>query len=124
MNFDKFLNPERKPPACFTMEGFGDAEFKMRVVSREEEKEIRENYPDESDRMDAIVAYALESPSMRSTEFLDKLKAKEGRTILDPLDALRTVFAANECNTLFHEYSELAGLTVKPIEKIGEIKNE
>lgn len=123
-NFDSFLNPQRKPHAKFSLIGFED-EFELKVVSREEERMIVEQYPDvdQADKLDLYLAYALVNPPLLKKEFLDALSKREGRPILDALEAIHTVFTANECNMLFAKYQELADLTVKPREKIDKIKN-
>lgn len=123
-SFDSFLNPQRRPHAKFRLAGFSD-EFEMKVVSREEERLINEQYPDAdtADKFDLLIAYALVNPPLLKREFLDALSKREGRPVLDALDAVHTAFTANECNALFAKYQELADLTVKTREKINKIKN-
>lgn len=124
-SFDSFLHPERKSHAKFKMRGFGDAEFEMRVVSREDEALIRNQYPnaDLADQMDLMLAFSLVNPPLLKKEFLDALSKREGRPILDPLEAFQAVFDANETKFLWSKYSELADLTVNTEKKIEEIKN-
>lgn len=123
-SFDSFLHPRRRPHAKFRLAGFAD-EFEMKVVTREEERLIAEQYPDagQSDKLDLLIAYALVNPPLLKKDFLDALSKREGRPVLDALDAIHTVFTANECNMLFAKYQELADLTVKVDKKIEDLKN-
>lgn len=124
-SFDSFLHPERKPHAKFKMQGFGDAEFEMKVVSREEEKLISEQYKDlsQSDAIDLLLAFSLVNPPLLNKAFLDDLEKREGRRIMDPLEVIHVVFTANECNFLYSKYRELADLTVNANEKVNDLKN-
>lgn len=109
---EAFLKPRTKENIRFVLsdefcgEDGESAVWEMRVLSARELCEIRRRYESRSDEdmTLALVAKSLVFPDMSDEKLLKGLSQREGRTILDPADALRTMLTAPQLYTLVERY--------------------
>lgn len=123
----QFLHPERKPNIKFKLGSFGDAEFEMRVLSADEMAQISADVQTKGlkgvEALYPAVAASLVTPNLRSSDLLDALSEREGRKILNPMDALKALFDGNEISALIGIYDEHAAVTVDFEKAVEEVKN-
>lgn len=123
----QFLHPNRKPNVTFKLDSFGDAEFEMRALNAEEmgqmSAEVQTKGLKGLEALYPTIALSLVSPNLSSAELLDALSEKEGRRILSPTDALKTMFTAGEIGALLNIYNEHSDVTIDFGKKVDEAKN-
>lgn len=129
-NLEGFLNPKRKPnlrfvlSEDFTGEDGAPLVWEMRTLSARELREVRsfcEGRGQEETTL-ALIARSLVTPDLSDAELLRGLSKKEGKTILDPVDALSALLSAAELGTLlgcYFEYQQPNNF----YELVGEAKN-
>lgn len=109
---EAFLRPGKKKNIRFVLseEFCGEdgeaAVWEMKILSARELCEIRRRYEARSDEdlTLALVAKSLVIPDMSDARLLEGLSEREGRTILDPTDALRTMLTAPQLYALVERY--------------------
>lgn len=109
---EAFLKPKHKENIRFVLsdEFCGEdgeaAVWEMRLLSAKELCEIRKRYENRSDEdmTLALVAKSLVFPDMSDAELLRGLSLREGRTVIDPADALRTMLTAPQLYSLVEQY--------------------
>lgn len=112
--FNGFLHPKRKENLKFVLsDAFVDEdgtplEWEMRQLSAKEGMELTKNLTstETSEIWAHYVANALVVPNLRDAEFLEDLSKREGRKILDPLDALYCLVTDGELAKLMELYNE------------------
>ena len=115
-----FLNPEEKPNLRFVLsDRFKDEngkpiEWELRPISLTESLEISKKYAhsDAGEIIAATIAQALVIPDLRDKALLDGLSKREGRSILDPLTALKVMLTDSEYGRLsskYFKYNEFKG---------------
>lgn len=123
----QFLHPNRKPNVTFKLDSFGDAEFEMRALNADEmgqmSAEVQTKGLKGLEALYPTIALSLVRPNLSSAELLDALSEKEGRRILSPTDALKTMFTAGEIGALLNIYNEHADVTIDFGNKVDEAKN-
>lgn len=123
----QFLHPDRKPNATFKLDSFGDAEFEMRVLTADEMAQMSAEVQTKGlkglEALYPTIAASPVRPNLRSAELLDALSEREGRKILSPTDALKSMFTAGEIGALLSIYNEHADVTVDFGKKVEEAKN-
>lgn len=129
-NLEGFLNPKRKPNLRFVLsEDFTGEEgaplvWEMRTLTARELCEVREFYEGrgQEETTLALIAKSLVTPNISDAELLRGLSQKEGRTILDPVDALQALLSAAEMGTLISCYFKHQQVS-NFYELVGEAKN-
>lgn len=123
-SLNSFLNPKRKKEIRFKLPAFED-EFVMRPLTLKEDLKLAEEYGDKSntEMMIAYVANSLVTPDLRDNNFLEALSEREGRKILDPVDALKCIVNGAETASLIKVYNDFNEVTVKFSGKVDEAKN-
>lgn len=109
---EAFLRPRKKKNVRFVLseefckENGEAAVWEMRVLSAGELCEIRKRYERRSDEdmTLALIAKSLVIPDMSDAALLRGLSEREGRTILDPADALRAMLTAPQLYALAEQY--------------------
>lgn len=123
-SLSSFLNPKRKPNIKFKLPAF-EEEFEMRLLSAEEDFQIGKEMQGQG-AVELITRYVAESlvvPDLHSKELLDALSEREGKKIIDSVDALKHIVNGAELSTLIGVYNDYANVTVDFGEKVNEIKN-
>jgi len=123
-SLSSFLNPKRKPNIKFKLPAF-EEEFEMRLLSAEEDFQIGKEMQGQS-AVELITRYVAESlvvPDLHSKELLDALSEREGKKIIDSVDALKHIVNGAELSALIGVYNDYANVTVDFGEKVNEIKN-
>lgn len=125
-NLDSFLNPKRKPNLRFRLPSF-EEEFELRQLSAEEDAQLAKRSRDAGDEytelMTRYVAESLVVPDVHDKELLDALSEREGKKILDPMQALKCLVNGPELSTLISVYLDYVNVTVSFPKKVEEIKN-
>lgn len=129
--FDSFLNPKPKENLRFTLsDRFTDEngnllEWEMRSLTAAEGIELsRDSNGNMIEVMANYVANALVEPNLKSKDNLDALSKREGRTILNPMDALKCLVTDAELNRLIMLYNNHNAISADSFEKkIVEAKN-
>ena len=109
---EAFLRPKKKENMRFVLseEFCGEdgeaAVWEMKILSAKELCEIRNRYENRSDEdmTLALVAKSLVVPDVSDAELLKGLSQREGRTVIDPADALRTMLTAPQLYSLVECY--------------------
>ncbi|WP_101698106.1 phage tail assembly chaperone [Clostridium minihomine] len=126
-SLELFLNPNRKPNKKFKMSTFGEAEFEMKVLSAEEGAQAsviaREKKLQGIEMLYPTIIASLVSPNLRSAELLDALSQREGRKVLDAMDAFKLLFTDAEVSSLISIYNDYAEVTFDFNDKVEEAKN-
>lgn len=123
-SLSSFLNPKRKPNIKFKLPAF-EEEFEMRLLSAEEDFQIGKEMQGQG-AVELITRYVAESlvvPDLHSKELLDALSEREGKKIIDSVDALKCIVNGAELSALIGVYNDFANVTVDFGEKVNEIKN-
>ena len=129
-NLEGFLNPKRKPnlrfvlSEDFTGEDGAPLVWEMRTLTARELCEVREFNEGRGQEQTtlALIAKSLVTPNISDAELLRGLSQKEGRTILDPAEALQALLSAAELGMLticYYEYQQANNF----YELVGEAKN-
>ena len=129
-NLEGFLNPKRKPnlrfvlSEDFTGEDGAPLVWEMRTLTARELCEVREFYEGrgQEETTLALIAKSLVTPNISDAELLRGLSQKEGRTILNPVDALQALLNAAELGTLISCYFKHQQVS-NFYELVGEAKN-
>lgn len=128
--FDAFLKPKRKENLkfvlsdVFTDEDGNPIEWEMRQLSATEGIEISKNAPENYTELMAVyVSNALVVPNLKDKDLLSALSAREGRTILKPVDALKCIVTDAELARLVSLYIQHNDLGTNFTEKVEEAKN-
>lgn len=111
-NLEGFLNPKRKPNMRFVLsEDFVGEDGKplvweMRTLSARELCEVRSYYEGrgQEETTLAMMAKSLVVPNVSDSELLKGLSQREGRTILDPCEALKSMLDAAQLGILLACY--------------------
>ncbi len=129
-NLDAFLNPKRKEnlkfilSAAFQDENGQPVEWELRELSAREMLEVQGFYEGRGmqETSLALAAESLVSPNIHDAELLAALSKREGRTILEPVEALKAMLSGSELSLLLYRYFEQqnpGGFG----EMVGEAKN-
>ena len=125
-SLNNFLNPKRKPNLKFKLEAF-DEEFEMRQLTADEDlrvsRQVREKGESSEEIMVRYVAESMVVPDLHNKELLDALSEREGRKILDPVQALKGIVNGPELSVLVSVYMDYANATVSFSKKVEEVKN-
>ena len=125
-SLQSFLHPKRKPNLKFRLGSF-ETELEMRMISAQEDMELMKTVKDNSlDGIEIVMLYlaeSLEAPDLHSKEFLDALSEREGRKILNALDALKLVFNGAEIAKLIEIYNQYTEVVVKFSDEVEKVKN-
>lgn len=123
----QFLHPERKPNAKFKLGSFGDAEFEMRVLGADELAQISADVQTGGmkgvEAMYPAIAASLVTPNLRSADLLEALSDREGRKILNPVDALKAMFTGSEISALIMIYDKHADVETDFGKAVDDAKN-
>lgn len=129
-NLEGFLNPKRKPnlrfilSEDFTGEDGAPLVWEMRTLTARELCEVRAFYEGrgQEETTLALIAKSLVAPNISDAGLLRGLSQKEGRSILDPVDALQALLSAAEMGTLISCYFKHQQVN-NFYELVGEAKN-
>ena len=113
-NLDAFLNPKRKEnlkfilSAAFQDENGQPVEWELRELSAREMLEVQGFYEGRGmqETSLALAAESLVSPNIHDAELLAALSKREGRTILEPVEALKAMLSGSELSLLLYRYFE------------------
>ena len=111
-NLEAFLNPKKKPNMRFILsedfvgEDSAPLVWEMRTLSARELCEVRSYYEGrgQEETTLALLAKSLVTPNLSDAELLRGLSQKEGRTILDPAEALKALLDAAQLGVLLACY--------------------
>lgn len=111
-NLEAFLNPKKKPNMRFILsedfvgEDGAPLVWEMRTLSARELCEVRSYYEGrgQEETTLALLAKSLVIPNLSDAELLRGLSQKEGRTILDPAEALKALLDAAQLGVLLACY--------------------
>ena len=129
-NLNAFLNPKRKDNIRFVLSDafVGDdgnpVEWEMRELRADESFELARMY-DSNNLAEVIlttIVHSLVEPNLKDTELLKALSAREGRTILEPTEALKVMLTDPEyakLTSIYLDYTKIPSFN----EAIEEIKN-
>jgi len=129
-NLEGFLNPKRKPnlrfvlSEDFTGEDGAPLVWEMRTLTARELCEVREFYEGrgQEETTLALIAKSLVTPNISDAELLRGLSQKEGRTILNPAEALKSLLDAAQLGVLLACYFKHQQVN-NFYELVGEVKN-
>ncbi|HWP51797.1 MAG TPA: hypothetical protein VN626_08890 [Clostridia bacterium] len=111
-NLNAFLNPRRKENLKFILsDAFCDdnsqpIEWELRELSAQEMLEIQRLCEGRGmqETSLALAAESLVTPNIHDAELLAGLSKREGRTILNPVEALRVMLSGSELSMLLYRY--------------------
>lgn len=125
-SLQSFLHPKRKPNLKFRLGGF-ESELEMRMLSAQEDLELMKTVKDgRLEGIDIVMLYLAESltvPDLHSKEILDGLAEREGRKIINAVDALKLVFNGAEIAKLIEIYNQYTDVVVKFSDEVEKVKN-
>lgn len=130
-NLKAFLNPARKENLKFVLsEAFRDengaaVEWELRQLSSMESCELQKQYEgrSQSDILLTVIACSLVYPNLRDAELLRELSQREGRTILEPAEALKALTTDAELTRLIVMYQRHNALDANLAELAANAKN-
>lgn len=97
----------------------------LRQLSSSESCELQKQYEgrSQSDILLTVIACSLAYPNLRDAELLKALSQREGRTILDPAEALKALTTDAELTRLIVMYQRHNALDTSLAELAAEAKN-
>lgn len=125
-SLQSFLHPKRKPNLKFRLGAF-DSELEMRMLSAQEDLELMKTAKDGNlDGIDIMMLYVAESlaaPDLHSKELLAGLSEREGRKVINAVDALKLVFNGAEISKLIEIYNRYTDVVVNFSDEVEKVKN-
>ncbi|MFV0497964.1 MAG: phage tail assembly chaperone [Candidatus Fimivivens sp.] len=111
-NLEAFLNPKRKPNMRFVLsedfvgEDGAPLVWEMRALSARELCDVRSFYEGRGQEQTtlALLAKSLVHPDLSDAQLLQGLSQKEGKSILDPCEALKSLLDAAQLGVLLACY--------------------
>lgn len=130
-NLNAFLKPKRKENLKFILsEAFCDedgnpVEWELRQLSSTESCELQQQYEGrgQTDILLSVIACSLVQPNLRDAELLSALSQREGRTILEPAQALKAITTDAELARLIMLYQQHNSLNATLAELAAQAKN-
>lgn len=126
ITLQSFLHPKRKNNLIIKLPDF-DPPFEMRQLSAGEDLELSNRAMAEGITGSALlmryIAASLVVPNLRDKELLDALSEREGRKILDPVEALKCICNSPDLTALVKAYNDYNDLITDFQEKVEETKN-
>ena len=130
-DFERFLNPERKPNIRFVLseEFIGEDGkpliWEMRQLSAAEGLEIERLNADRGDTevLIALAASSLVVPDLKDQKLLETLSEKAKTTVLSPAQAVKAMLTMAELFKLMKIYHSFSGLGESADELIAKAKN-
>ncbi|WMJ83553.1 phage tail assembly chaperone [Oscillospiraceae bacterium LTW-04] len=110
---------------AFCDESSAPVEWELRQLSSMESCELQKQYEgrSQSDILLTVIACSLVYPNLRDAELLKELSQREGRTILEPAEALKALTTDAELTRLIVMYQRHNALGTSLAELAAEVKN-
>ena len=113
-NLEAFLNPKRKENLKFVLSQAFCSEdgtpvvWELRELGAREMLEVQRQCEGRGmqETALALAAESLVTPNMHDAELLAGLSRREGRTILNPVEALKAMLSGSELSMLLYRYFE------------------
>lgn len=125
-SLQSFLHPKRKANLKFRLGGF-ESELEMRMLTAQEDLELMKTVKDgRLEGIDIVMLYLAESlvmPDLHNKDFLEGLSEREGRKIINAVDALKLVFNGAEVAKLIDIYNQYTDVVVKFSDEVEKVKN-